>query len=74
MPHYRSHFSKAVIVVIDALRYDFIVGNDMHLNWPYLGSLIEQENACVLPCRVHLPTVTMPRIKVSRTHGLKNVQ
>lgn len=62
---FSPHVSKTVLIVIDALRYDFIVGNDTSSNFPYLHSLIAEKQACVFPCRVYLPTVTMPRIKVS---------
>lgn len=66
-----SYLSKTVLVVIDALRYDFVVGNDTRYTIPYLHSLVEKKEASVFPCHVHLPTVTMPRIKVNNLCEIK---
>lgn len=51
-------------MVIDALRYDFVAGKRVSRDMPYLSSLIQNDQTCVYPCKVHVPTVTMPRIKV----------
>lgn len=52
------------MVVVDALRTDFV---SLHTgkNWPYLETLIRNKKAYVADARVHPPTVTLPRIKVS---------
>lgn len=55
-------------MVIDALRYDFLVDDDIVKNMPFTRTLISGNNTCVFPCRVQLPTVTMPRIKVNSSY------
>lgn len=61
--------NKTVLMVIDALRLDFIES----LSFSYLHQLLDKD-ACLLKLKVALPTVTKPRIKVSRnilpTHHL----
>lgn len=59
-----SHVKRTVMIVVDALRIDFIDVN-IEQNWPYLQNLIDRKNAHVSHARVHPPTVTLPRIKVS---------
>ena len=62
--------NKVVLMVVDALRYDFISTEQVVKDMPYVASLLNQSKGCLFPCRVHLPTVTMPRIKVMQ-HFLK---
>lgn len=55
---YNSNISKTVLFVIDALRLDFVNSQYMPL-----VSKITQETGCFNQVKVHLPTVTLPRIK-----------
>ena len=61
---YTGHVEKTVIMVIDALRYDFLAENRF-VNMPHTTHLIGDGHACLLKGRVNPPTVTLPRIKVS---------
>lgn len=63
-----SKVDKTILMVIDALRLDFIESE----SFAYLHQLIEKKEACVLKLSVNLPTVTKPRIKVSRMIQLIN--
>lgn len=60
----RPIFSKVVLLVVDALKTNFVV-HDRANNWPYLDRLISERHARVYNARVHPPTVTLPRIKVN---------
>lgn len=53
-----------VFMVIDALRTDFLSGDHLASNWPYMSSLVDDGAAQILNAKVHPPTVTLPRIKV----------
>lgn len=55
--------SKVVLVVVDALRADFILGYS-EINWPYLSRLVESGHTVGYSAMAHPPTVTLPRIKV----------
>lgn len=55
---YTSNITKAVIIVIDALRLDFITPNLMPLT-----SSIWKKKGCLSEIKVETPTVTLPRIK-----------
>lgn len=57
---YRPKIDRLVIVVIDALRMDFVNEEMM----PMLMSEINKSDGCVLKIAAKAPTVTMPRIKV----------
>lgn len=57
-----SHVDKTILMIIDALRLDFIESE----SFAYLHQLIDKKEACLLKLSVNLPTVTKPRIKVSR--------
>lgn len=59
---YNNSIDKMVLVVIDALRYDFITYN----NTPNLKTLTET-NGCLSRVEVESPTVTLPRIKALMT-------
>lgn len=65
---HKSTVDKVVIMVIDALRYDFIASKQVVTDMPFVASLLNASQACLFPCRVHLPTVTMPRIKVPKIY------
>lgn len=53
------HFDRSVLMIIDALRYDFV--EKMPLIWKQINE--NQTDACLVKLRVHPPTVTMPKIK-----------
>lgn len=57
---YKPRISRAVLMVIDALRTDFV---SQKSNVPFLNQLIDDGRACQYQLQVHPPTVTMPRIK-----------
>jgi ethanolaminephosphotransferase len=61
---YKPSVGRLVIMVIDALRRDFVEGAKGQLNMPYTASLIDGKKACLLTGKARPPTVTMPRIKV----------
>lgn len=55
---YKSDIETAVIVIIDALRLDFLTSDLM----PLTSKLVEA-NGCINKVKVETPTVTLPRIK-----------
>lgn len=55
-----SQVDRAILVIIDALRLDFIESE----SFSYLHQLLDQKKACLFKLTVNLPTVTKPRIKV----------
>uniref|UniRef100_A0A0K8SRZ0 GPI ethanolamine phosphate transferase 2 n=1 Tax=Lygus hesperus TaxID=30085 RepID=A0A0K8SRZ0_LYGHE len=57
---YRRHYSKVVVMVIDAFRLDFITGSD---RMPFLKELLENGQSCMVSAKAEVPTVTLPRIK-----------
>jgi ethanolaminephosphotransferase len=61
---YKPTVGRLVIMVIDALRWDFVEGAEGRMNMPYTASLINRKKACLLTGQARPPTVTMPRIKV----------
>lgn len=56
-----SHINKTVLMIIDALRLDFLESE----SFSYVHQLLEHKEACLLKLEVNLPTVTKPRIKVN---------
>lgn len=64
---YRRHVSRSVLMVIDAMRTDFIQ-NQQNTSMKYLNKMINDGTACTLNLNVEVPTVTMPRIKVNFSH------
>lgn len=58
-------FNKVVIVLIDALRDDFVFGSKGLKFMPYTTELVEKGTTHVFIAEAKAPTVTMPRIKVS---------
>lgn len=56
------YVNRSIMMIIDALRLDFIESE----SFSYLHQLLDQKEACLLKLTVNLPTVTKPRIKVSR--------
>ncbi|XP_058124637.1 GPI ethanolamine phosphate transferase 2 [Anopheles ziemanni] len=57
---YKPRISRAVFMLIDALRVDFI---EQEANFKFLNKLVDDGKACLYRLKVHPPTVTMPRIK-----------
>lgn len=58
-------FSKVVIVLIDALRDDFVFGSKGVQFMPYTTYLVEKGASHSFIAEAKPPTVTMPRIKVN---------
>uniref|UniRef100_A0A8C6RNM0 Phosphatidylinositol glycan anchor biosynthesis, class G n=1 Tax=Nannospalax galili TaxID=1026970 RepID=A0A8C6RNM0_NANGA len=63
-------FSKVVIVLIDALRDDFVFGSKGVKYMPYTTYLIEKGASHSFVAEAKPPTVTMPRIKALMTGSL----
>lgn len=51
-----------MLIVIDALRADFILGEHLQ-SMPFLSELHQKGQACSYLTQAHTPTVTLPRIK-----------
>lgn len=67
-----KQFNKSVLILVDALRFDFIFGASNHNGLPSISRLVRDE-----PKRAHLfkfiadpPTTTMQRIKALTTGSL----
>ena len=67
---YSPKLEKLVFIVIDALRADFILNDNLHKTMPFLHSLHENSLACSYLAQAHTPTVTLPRIKSLVTGGV----
>ncbi|XP_039734495.1 GPI ethanolamine phosphate transferase 2-like [Pteropus medius] len=59
-------FSKVVIVLIDALRDDFVFGSKGVKFMPYTTYLVEKGASHSFVAEAKPPTVTMPRIKMRK--------
>ena len=60
-------FGRLVIVLIDALRADFVLPQTSYehlFEMTYTKSLVNDRNSFSFVAKAHPPTVTMPRIKV----------
>lgn len=57
----RKLYDRTVLVLIDALRSDFIY---KHENMPFVGEHLQNGRAVGYTVKAHPPTVTLPRIKV----------
>ncbi|XP_069818573.1 GPI ethanolamine phosphate transferase 2 [Dendropsophus ebraccatus] len=68
LPH--PLFKRAVILLIDALRQDFVFGAKGKENMPYITQLIEKGPAISFIAKATAPTVTMPRIKALMTGSI----
>ncbi|GAB6022328.1 hypothetical protein CHUAL_006450 [Chamberlinius hualienensis] len=64
---YRRHVGKVVLIVIDALRADFIFDKQHTNSMPYLQNLLKNKQAFGVTGRATPPTVTLPRIKAITT-------
>lgn len=58
-------FKRVVVMLVDALREDFVFGASGRLLMPYTRRLLERGSAHSFVAKARAPTVTMPRIKVS---------
>lgn len=56
-------FRRVVLMLVDALREDFLFGPHGRTNMPYTRHLVERGSAHSYVARARAPTVTMPRIK-----------
>ncbi|XP_060093042.1 GPI ethanolamine phosphate transferase 2 isoform X2 [Heteronotia binoei] len=63
-------FKKAVIMLIDALRHDFVFGLKGKQFMPYTTQLIERGTSHSFIAEAKPPTVTMPRIKALTTGSI----
>ncbi|XP_055445324.1 GPI ethanolamine phosphate transferase 2 isoform X6 [Bubalus kerabau] len=63
-------FSKVVILLIDALRDDFVFGSKGVKFMPYTNYLVEKGSSLSFVAEAKPPTVTMPRIKALLTGSL----
>ncbi|XP_053155524.1 GPI ethanolamine phosphate transferase 2 isoform X2 [Hemicordylus capensis] len=63
-------FKKAVIVLIDALRDDFVFGSKGKQFMPYTTQLVEGGTSHSFIAEAKPPTVTMPRIKALTTGSI----
>ncbi|XP_073404071.1 GPI ethanolamine phosphate transferase 2-like isoform X2 [Dendrobates tinctorius] len=68
LPH--PVFKKVVILLIDALRQDFVFGVKGKEHMPYTRQLIEKGSSLSYIAKAAAPTVTMPRIKALMTGSI----
>ncbi|XP_035600561.1 GPI ethanolamine phosphate transferase 2-like [Oncorhynchus keta] len=63
-------FKRVVIVLIDALREDFVFGPNGRKYMPYTRHLVERGSTHSFVAKARPPTVTMPRIKALTTGSI----
>ncbi|XP_058653768.1 GPI ethanolamine phosphate transferase 2 isoform X4 [Onychostoma macrolepis] len=63
-------FKRVVIVLIDALREDFVFGSDGRRFMPYTRHVVERGSSHSFIAKARPPTVTMPRIKALTTGSI----
>ncbi|XP_077982034.1 GPI ethanolamine phosphate transferase 2, catalytic subunit-like [Glandiceps talaboti] len=68
--HNQPAFGKLVIVLIDALRADFVFGEKAYQHMPFTHKLIQDGKTLSFLAKAHPPTVTMPRLKAITTGGI----
>lgn len=61
-------FKRVVIMLVDALREDFVFGPSGRMYMPYTRHLVERGSSNSFVAKARPPTVTMPRIKVRCYH------
>ncbi|KAJ3587395.1 hypothetical protein NHX12_010993, partial [Muraenolepis orangiensis] len=61
---------SVVIMLVDALREDFLFGPHGRANMPYTRHLVEQGSTHSFVAKARAPTVTMPRIKALTTGSI----
>ncbi|KAJ8664807.1 hypothetical protein QAD02_006469 [Eretmocerus hayati] len=69
---YKPVVKKMIIMVIDALRWDFVYGPLSNKYMPNTNHFLQKSMGCLYKTRVHSPTVTMPRIKAMMTGAVPN--
>lgn len=74
--HYYNHNQKIVIILIDALRADFVpfikYNDKFNLSMPYTEMLLKSRSALSFITKGFAPTVTLPRIKTLLTGTVSN--
>ncbi|KAI4818786.1 hypothetical protein KUCAC02_004086 [Chaenocephalus aceratus] len=60
-------FKRVVIMLVDALREDFVFGPNGRMYMPYTRHLVERGSSHSFVAKARPPTVTMPRIKALTT-------
>ncbi|XP_024919017.1 GPI ethanolamine phosphate transferase 2 isoform X3 [Cynoglossus semilaevis] len=63
-------FEKVVIMLVDALREDFVFGPNGRLYMPYTRHVVERSSSHSFVAKARPPTVTMPRIKALTTGSI----
>ncbi|XP_061757481.1 GPI ethanolamine phosphate transferase 2 [Nerophis ophidion] len=63
-------FQRVVIMLVDALRDDFVLGANGRMNMPYTRHLVEKGSTLSFVAKARPPTVTMPRIKALTTGSI----
>ncbi|KAI8605279.1 hypothetical protein EDD21DRAFT_156427 [Dissophora ornata] len=61
----KPRFGKVVLMLVDALRSDFVYGNES--DFKFMQSLIENHKAIPFTALASAPTVTLPRLKALTT-------
>ncbi|KAL6424028.1 hypothetical protein ACFW04_009733 [Cataglyphis niger] len=69
---YKPMITKLIIMVIDALRWDFIADSSRNVTMPMTNKLLTNSSGCLLQVKLQSPTVTMPRIKAMMTGTVPN--
>uniref|UniRef100_A0A672F612 Phosphatidylinositol glycan anchor biosynthesis class G n=1 Tax=Salarias fasciatus TaxID=181472 RepID=A0A672F612_SALFA len=63
-------FKRVVIMLVDALREDFVLGPSGRMYMPYTRHLVEKGSSQSFVAKARPPTVTMPRIKALTTGSI----
>ncbi|XP_045886634.1 GPI ethanolamine phosphate transferase 2 isoform X3 [Micropterus dolomieu] len=63
-------FKRVVIMLVDALREDFVFGPNGRMYMPYTRHLVERGSSHSFVAKARPPTVTMPRIKALTTGSI----
>ncbi|XP_042274748.1 GPI ethanolamine phosphate transferase 2 [Thunnus maccoyii] len=63
-------FKRVVIMLVDALREDFVFGPNGRMYMPYTRHLVERSSSLSFVAKARAPTVTMPRIKALTTGSI----
>ncbi|XP_013865861.1 GPI ethanolamine phosphate transferase 2 [Austrofundulus limnaeus] len=63
-------FKRLVVMLVDALREDFVFGDSGRLFLPYTRRLVERGSSHSFVAKARAPTVTMPRIKALTTGSI----
>ncbi|XP_053735788.1 GPI ethanolamine phosphate transferase 2 isoform X1 [Synchiropus splendidus] len=63
-------FKRVVVMLVDALREDFVFGPNGRLYMPYTRHVVEKGSSHSFVAKARPPTVTMPRIKALTTGSI----